>query len=150
MSVVQENVLAHSVVRAFGLEAIALGRFRRRAATLRQSSIRTAIYGSLLERSSGIGTLILQVVVLGVGATMAYNKQLSIGSLAAFLTLFMTLSWSVGYVSQYFPYLLQAAAGTRRINELLDEVPRVTDKPGAAIQLIWLCGNRQISGCCHA
>jgi ATP-binding cassette subfamily B protein len=133
MSVVQENVLAHSVVRAFGLEAIALGRFRRRAATLRQSSIRTAIYGSLLERSSGIGTLILQVVVLGVGATMAYNKQLSIGSLAAFLTLFMTLSWSVGYVSQYFPYLLQAAAGTRRINELLDEVPRVTDKPGAGI-----------------
>jgi ATP-binding cassette subfamily B protein len=133
MSVVQENVLAHSVVRAFGLEAIALNRFRRGVATLRQSSIRTAIYGSLLERSSGIGTLILQVVVLGVGATMAFNKQLSIGSLAAFLTLFMTLSWSVGYVSQYFPYLLQAAAGTRRINELLNEVPRVADKPDARV-----------------
>lgn len=131
MSVVQENVAAHAVLKAFSLEEVAIGRFNRSLATLRGSSIQTALFGSLLERSSGIGTLILQVVVLGVGAAMAFAKQLTIGSLAAFQTLFLTLSWSVGYVSQYFPYLLQAAAGSRRINELLSESPRVADRPGA-------------------
>lgn len=129
--VVQENVMAHSVVRAFGLEQVAFGKFRKRLNTLGASSVRTAMYGSLLERSSGIGTLILQIIVLGVGATMAYRNLLSIGSLAAFQTLFLTLSWSIGYVSQYFPYLLQAAAGTRRIEELLSESPRVSDRETA-------------------
>jgi ATP-binding cassette subfamily B protein len=130
--VVQENVMAHAVVRAFGLEHVAFARFRRRLTMLETSTIRTAMYGSLLERSAGIGTLILQVVVLGAGATMAYRGVLSIGSLAAFLTLFLTLSWSIGYVSQFFPYLLQAAAGTRRIDELLNELPRVADHDGAS------------------
>jgi ATP-binding cassette subfamily B protein len=132
VGVVQENIAAHTVVRAFGLERIALAHFQQRLATLETSSIRTAWYGSLLERSSGIGTLMLQVIVMGAGATMAYHGRLSIGSLAAFLTLFLTLSWSIGYVSQYFPYLLQAAAGTRRINELLNEPARVADLPGAS------------------
>jgi ATP-binding cassette, subfamily B, bacterial len=131
VGVVQENVMAHSVVRAFGLEEVAFGKFRKRLNKLGTSSVRTAMYGSLLERSSGIGTLILQIVVLGVGATMAYRNLLSIGSLAAFQTLFLTLSWSIGYVSQYFPYLLQAAAGTRRIEELLRESPRVSDQEKA-------------------
>ncbi len=131
MGVLQETIFAHSVVRAFSLENLMLGRFRQRLGTLGDSSLRTAMYGSILERSSGIGTLILQVVVLGCGATMAYRQQLTIGSLAAFQTLFLTLSWNVGYISQFFPYLLQAAAGTKRIEELLDETSRVADDAGA-------------------
>jgi len=131
IGVVQENMSTHAVVRAFGLEHVAFARFRRHLATLETSSFRTALYGSLLERSSGIGTLILQVAVTGAGSTLAFRGLLSIGSLAAFLTLFLTLSWSAGYVSQYFPYLLQAAAGSRRIDELLNESPRVADRPGA-------------------
>jgi ATP-binding cassette subfamily B protein len=133
MSVVQESVAAHAVVKAFSLEQAAAGRFNRSLTQLWTSSIRTALYGSLLERSSAIGTLVLQVVVLGVGATMAYRHQITIGSLAAFQSLFLTLSWAVGYVSQYFPYLLQAAAGTRRIDELLRERPRVADIESAAV-----------------
>jgi ATP-binding cassette subfamily B protein len=132
MGVLQEKIVAHSVVRAFSLENVMLGRFRERLETLGASCLRTAVYGSILERSSGIGTLVLQVVVLGCGATMAYRHQLTIGSLAAFQTLFLTLSWNVGYVSQFFPYLLQAAAGTKRIEELLDETSRVTEHAGAA------------------
>ena len=133
MSVVQENVTAHAVVKAFSLEQVAVDRFDQSLGQLGKSSVRTALYGSLLERSSGIGTLFLQVVVLGVGAAMAYRRQITIGSLAAFQTLFLTLSWAIGYVSQYFPYLLQAAAGTRRIDELLNESPRVTDVSDAAV-----------------
>jgi ATP-binding cassette subfamily B protein len=133
MGVVQETIVAHSVVRAFSLENVMLGRFRQRLGTLGDSCLRTAVYGSILERSSGIGTLILQVVVLGCGATMAYRQQLTIGSLAAFQTLFLTLSWNVGYISQFFPYLLQAAAGTKRIEELLGETSRVADDAGAAL-----------------
>jgi ATP-binding cassette, subfamily B, bacterial len=133
LGVVQEAIAAHTVVRAFGLEQAVTGRFKRSLSTLDASSIRAAISRSLLERSSGITTLILQVVVLGVGATMAYSKQLTIGSLAAFQTLFMTLAWSIGYISQYFPSLLQAAAGMRRIHELIDVSPRVSDKQDAGV-----------------
>jgi ATP-binding cassette, subfamily B, bacterial len=72
---------------------------------------------------------VLQVTVLGVGAAMAFRGSLSVGSLASFQALFLTMSYSLGYVTQYVPYVVQAGAGMRRIDELLAETPRIADGP---------------------
>jgi len=67
-----------------------------------------------VERSAGISILVLQIVVIGIGAYMAYSGSLSIGSLVSFQSLFMTLSWSLFYVTQYVPNLVQAASRMQR------------------------------------
>jgi len=64
---------------------------------------------------------------------MAYSGSLSIGSLVSFQSLFMTLSWSLSYVTQYVPNLVQAASGMQRIEELLGEQPQVVDAPEATL-----------------
>jgi ATP-binding cassette subfamily B protein len=62
---------------------------------------------------------------------MVMQRTLSLGSLAAFQALFLSLGHSLSYVTQYVPNLVQASGGLRRIGELLNEAPSVQDRPGA-------------------
>jgi ATP-binding cassette subfamily B protein len=128
---VQENIAARAMVRAFGLEAMMRARFARRAGDLVDISARTGFLGALVERSAGIGILFLQVVVLGVGALMAFGGVVTIGTLVAFQSLFMTVSWSLSYVTQYVPTLVVAAGGLQRIDDYLDAQSAVIDLPDA-------------------
>jgi ATP-binding cassette subfamily B protein len=128
---VQENLASRQIVRAFGLEQWMRARFTRRVDDLVSISTRTGFLGALVERSAGIGILLLQVIVLGIGALMAFDGRLTIGTLVSFQSLFMTVSWSLSYVTQYVPQLVLAAGGLQRIEELLAVQPQVTDVPGA-------------------
>ncbi len=128
---VQENLAARQVVRAFGLEHWMRQRFVNRVDDLVAISTRTAFLGALVERSAAIGILFLQVVVLGIGALMAFDGQLTIGALVSFQSLFMTVSWSLSYVTQYVPSLVLAAGGLQRIDELLATQPIVADLTSA-------------------
>jgi ATP-binding cassette subfamily B protein len=131
LSDVQENIAARLMVRAFGLEGMVRDRFVRRVDALVAGSTRTGFLGALVERSAGIGILFLQVVVLGVGALMAFRGMLTIGTLVSFQSLFMSVSWSLSYVTQYVPSLIVAAGGLQRIDEYLAAEPAVVDMPGA-------------------
>jgi ATP-binding cassette subfamily B protein len=128
---VQENIDARPMVRAFGLEAIMRARFARQVEGLLASSTRTGYLGALVERSAAIGILFLHVVVLGVGARMTFQGDMTIGTLVSFLSLFMSVSWSLSYVTQYVPNLIVAAGGLQRIDEYLAADPPVVDVPGA-------------------
>ncbi len=133
LSAVQENVMAQMVVKALGLEAIWLQLFRQHNHELHQSSVKVNFLSALVERSATIGIDLLQVLVLVVGGFMAYAGLVSVGTLAAFQALLLTLSCALSYVTQYLPTLVQAASGMRRIEELLDERPRVQDSPSATV-----------------
>jgi ATP-binding cassette subfamily B protein len=128
---VQENISARQTVRAFRLEQLMRGRFAGRVDELVASSTRTGFLGALVERSAGIGILLLQVVVLGVGALMAFEGMLTIGTLVSFQALFMTVSWSLAYITQYVPNLVVAAGALHRIDDYLAASAPVTDQPGA-------------------
>jgi len=131
LSDVQESISARQTVRAFRLEEPMRGRFAGRVDDLVISSTRTGFLGALVERSAGIGILFLQVVVLGVGALMAFEGLLTIGTLVSFQALFMTVSWSLSYVTQYVPNLVVASGGLQRIDDYLAAQAPVVDLPGA-------------------
>ncbi|MBY0493799.1 MAG: hypothetical protein K2Y23_06255 [Cyanobacteria bacterium] len=59
---VQENISARQMIRAFRLEALMRARFIGRVDHLVAGSTRTGFLGALVERSAGIGILLLQVV----------------------------------------------------------------------------------------
>jgi ATP-binding cassette subfamily B protein len=93
--------------------------------------VRGAFFGAALERSAGIGILILQIVILGVGGWMAFGGAISVGSLAAFYSVYLSLSYSLYYLAQYSTALINSAAGLERIEALLAEHPAVLDPPTA-------------------
>jgi len=134
LSLVQENLSAQPVVKAFGLEDWARAAFGTQNKTIFQSAARLNFLSSMVERSAGIGILLLQVLILGVGGYLAYEGQLSVGSLVSFQTLFLTLSYSLSYVTQYTPQLMQAAGAVQRLEALLAQPTQRRDagEPPAA------------------
>jgi ATP-binding cassette subfamily B protein len=131
LSAVQESVLAQPVIKAFSMEAPTLAMLSQRNSGLFNSAVRVGYLSSLVERSAGIGILMLNVLIMGVGAYRAFNGHLSVGTLVAFETVFLTLSYSLSYVTQYVPSLVQATSALGHIRRLLDQQPRIVDAPDA-------------------
>jgi len=132
ITLVQENVSAQGVVKAYSLERPAITSFGKRNANLSRSSVRLSFLSALMERSAGIGILVLQVLIISVGAYMAFKGYLTIGTLVSFQALFLMLSYGLYNVAQFLPTLVQAGGGMRRIEELLRESPAVADQPEAS------------------
>jgi len=131
ITLVQENVGAQSVVKAYGLEASQIAAFGGRNWDLRGRSARLGFLNALIERTANLGILVLQILIMAVGVRMVLAGEMTVGTLTAFQALFITLSYALYNVAQYAPNLIQAAGGMHRIEELLSVAPQVTDRPGA-------------------
>ncbi|MBI2504751.1 MAG: ATP-binding cassette domain-containing protein [Candidatus Latescibacteria bacterium] len=128
---VQENLAAQGLVKAFRLESSSLASFLERNAQLAASVLRLHFLSALVEHSANMGIYTLRVIIVGIGAYMAFTGRLTVGELAAFQPLFINLTWGVFEFTQYVPQLVQAGGGMERLEEVLRERPQVNDAPGA-------------------
>jgi ATP-binding cassette subfamily B protein len=131
MSIVQETISAPALIQTFSLRDLFTVSFRRRNDHLLQASIRLGFLTSLMDKSSVLGALLLQVIVMAVGGWMAFHDIITIGTFASFQALFVTLSQSVGYLASYSPTLVAATAAVEHMEGLLNEQPRIAERPNA-------------------
>lgn len=129
VSYIEENLSAHEVIKAYALENHSISGFQRLTERLAQRGTRMGFLSGSVERSAFIGISIFQVLVIGVGAYLAFLGQITMGTFVSFQALTMTLSSAVAIVMNYLPGLLKAAGGMQRIDDLLGERPRVVDAP---------------------
>jgi len=127
----QQAIAGHGVVRAYNLEEHDARDFLIRDGDLFASAVRVNFLLSLMDQVATIGMLLLQVVVIGVGSWLAFTGSLTVGTLAAFQGLCLSVSTSLLYASQYSRDVLPARAGLRRIDEFLAQPEGVADLPGA-------------------
>ncbi len=130
LGVVQENIAAQMVVKAFQLQRRTLGWFRLRNDATRDSMARATFLSTMVERTVTISVLLLHLVVLAIGAYLATTGQISVGTFVTFESAFWEISYNVAHLMHYVPVLIQAAAATRHIQELLDQPARGADRPG--------------------
>jgi ATP-binding cassette subfamily B protein len=131
LGVVQENIGAQMVVKAFMLQRRALGWFRLRNQAAQESMVAATFLSTMVERSVTIAVLILHLVVLAIGAYLATKGQISIGTFVTFESAFWEISYNIAHLMHFIPVTIQAAAATRHIQEMLNEPPRGADRPGA-------------------
>jgi len=131
LAVVQENLDARTVIRAFRLERWLRAFFCRKNAQLCAITRRYGFLSALIEHISVVGIVTIQVFVLGIGAYMAWQGSITIGSLAAFQSIFLAMSTYLTWVTQYMPQMLQAAGAVARLEEIIREAPEVADAPDA-------------------
>jgi ATP-binding cassette subfamily B protein len=131
LAALQENLDTRIVIRAFRLEQWSRKVFHGKNTQLCASTRRYGFMSALIEHISLVGIIILQVIVLGIGAYMAWRGDITIGTLAAFQTIFLAMSTNLSYVTQYMPQVIQAAGSVERINEIIKEVPEVADAHNA-------------------
>jgi ATP-binding cassette subfamily B protein len=127
LNAVQENVTAQGVVKAFGLEKPARLRFGMLNLLWLALAFRVHFLGALVERSSNTGVYFVHFLCFGLGAYWTYADEISVGTLVAFETTFLSMGYAMTYVTQYVPMLAQAAGSIHHVNDLLAEKPRVQD-----------------------
>jgi ATP-binding cassette subfamily B protein len=131
LGVVQENVAAQAVIKAFSLQRRTLGWFTMRNDDARRKIASAAFLSTMVERTVTISVLLLHLVVLAIGAYLATKGQITIGTFVTFESAFWEVSYNIAHLMHFIPVSIQSAAAVRHIQELLDEPTRGADRPGA-------------------
>ncbi|HXI06832.1 MAG: ABC transporter ATP-binding protein [Bradyrhizobium sp.] len=131
LGVVQENVAAQAVVKAFSLQRRAFGWFSLRNQEVRAKTASAVFLSSMVERTVTVSVLLLHLVVLAIGAYLATKGQITIGTFVTFESAFWEVSYNIAHLMHFIPVSIQSAAAVRHIQELLDEPTRGSDRPGA-------------------
>ena len=131
LGMVQENVAAQAVVKAFNLQRRTLGWFTMRNNDVRRKASSAMFLSTMVERTVTISVLLLHLVVLAIGAYLATKGQITIGTFVTFESAFWEVSYNIAHLMHFIPVSIQSAAAVRHIQELLDEPSRGADRPGA-------------------
>src|ERR1700722_11418456 len=131
LGMVQENVAAQAVVKAFSLQRRTLGWFTMRNTEARRKISRATFLSTMVERTVTISVLLLHLVVLAIGAYLATKGHITIGTFVTFESAFWEVSYNIAHIMHFIPVSITSAAAVRHIQELLDEPTRGADRPGA-------------------
>jgi ATP-binding cassette, subfamily B, bacterial len=131
LGVAQEVLTSMSVVKAFGLRRRVTGWYNERNMGIRKEMQRMNWTNGLVERSITISVLALHLLVLAVGAYLAFNEQITVGTFVTFESVFWELSYNVGHLTQFVPVLIEGSGAAKHVNDYLDEPIRNVDKPDA-------------------
>ena len=131
-AVTQESLAGVRVVRAYGQEAFEIERFRRaneeyvvrNRALIRLQGMYFPSMGLLM----GIGALL----VLWIGSREVIAGRMTIGELVAFNTYLMMLGWPMIAFGWVTNLLQRGMASWKRMLEILDAKPAITDEHAAA------------------
>jgi ATP-binding cassette subfamily B protein len=124
---VEESALGIRVIKSYGRRPQMLAAFTRDALRLRQAELTKvgtlSQFWALLE---GLPQLILAGVTLG-GVLAVAHHVMTLGQLVAFLTLYLQLVWPIVSLGWLLALTQEAASAARRIFEVLDIDPTITD-----------------------
>jgi ATP-binding cassette subfamily B protein len=121
----------HAAIRAYNLEEHTAREFLVRDADLFSSSVRMNFRLTLMDQGAMLGMLLIQVIVIGAGSWLAFDGSLTVGTLAAFQGLCLSVSTSLVHANEYTRDVFPARAAVRRIQEFLDLPESAPDAEGA-------------------
>jgi ATP-binding cassette subfamily B protein len=127
-----ENIAAQLVVRAFGLQSLMRARFAEDLARLSQATTTAGLQSGVLAASMTASGYALLAFAMGAATYLALHGALTVGSVIAIFELLWFMISAVQQISNVVEPFQRAAAGLRRVQELLDQKPDVAERPGAA------------------
>ncbi len=120
-NVLQENLSAVRVVRAFGQEEFEISKFKKVNTIHRDISYKLIKLLALFWGASDLLTLAQNGVVLVVGARMVILGEISLGTLTAFITYVSMLLWPVKQLGRLLSELGKTTVSIDRMEEILHE-----------------------------
>ncbi|MEM7120957.1 MAG: ATP-binding cassette domain-containing protein [Pseudomonadota bacterium] len=117
--VVKENALLQRVIHAFGLTSTLVDRFRVQLDGLYRSSLGQYFSSGLVGRATNFGISSSQLIVIGLGAVLSVEGEVSAGTIVAFITLLLSIGGAAGFLGSQLPVLIQAVGSLQRIEVFL-------------------------------
>jgi len=127
----EDNLAGIRVIHAFGQEESELERFRDVSEHYYRERVRAIRSWSTFFPALYAVAAIGGAGVLGAGAWLVIDGQLSLGTLVAFLSYVTSFYDPLRRLTEVDNTFQQAIAAGERIFELLDEAPEITDAPDA-------------------
>ena len=127
----QDDLSGMRVIQAFGQEEAELQRFRSVSERYFRERVQAIWAWSTFFPTIYFISSVSGVLVLGVGAAMIINGQLTLGTLVAFLAYIASFYEPLRRLTDVDNVFQQADAAAERIFELLDEMPEIQDAPDA-------------------
>jgi ATP-binding cassette subfamily B protein len=129
-----EDIAGMRVLQSFTREPAARANFVAVSDRYRASNMQTVVLSGLYFPFVDFLSSAATAVVLGYGGWLAFNGQVSIGVLVAFLGYLSNFFDPVQQLSQLYNTFLSAVAALDKITDLLDEEPEVLD-PADGVEL---------------
>ncbi len=127
----QDNLAGIRVIQAFGQEEAELAHFSDTSERYYRERLRGLRTWSTFFPTLHFLAALGGVLVLGFGARLVVNDQLSLGTLVAFISYTISFYDPLRRLTEVDNVFQQAIAAGERIFELLDEVPEIQDAPDA-------------------
>ena len=127
---IEEMISGQKVVKVFCHEDAAKEDFDRRNEALRENAKNANTFANILMPiMAQLGNLQYVLIAILGGALAVFTKEsfITLGALAAFLTLSKSFTRPVTMISQQMNAVIMALAGAERIFNLLDEQPETDD-----------------------
>jgi ATP-binding cassette subfamily B protein len=98
----------------------------------RMTAFRLNFFGSLVESTADGGVWLVHLAVFGLGAYWVFDGRLTVGTLVAFESMFLSMGHALTYVMEFIPVLAEAAGSVRHLEEFLSTPASGPDIVGAA------------------
>jgi ATP-binding cassette, subfamily B, bacterial len=130
-AVAEESLANQMLVQASNREAAELRRFERESEGIIQAELASTRIRGLFSPLVDLVELIGVMFVIVIGTVAVTSGDLTIGGLLVFITYLTQLYGPVQDLSALSNTIFKAAAGAERVIEVLDEEPRIVDRPDA-------------------
>jgi ATP-binding cassette subfamily B protein len=125
------NVSGAMLVKLFGSTTRELESFNRRAAGVRDTGVRSAMYGRVFFVALGLVAAIGTAVIYGIGALLVVDGDISDGTLVALAALVTRVYQPLTGLTNARVDLMTSMVSFERVFEVLDAPEAITEKPGA-------------------
>ena len=125
------NVAGAMLVKLFGRQDREVRQFSDRAAGVRDTGIRSAMYGRVFFVALGLVGALGAVAVYGIGAQLVVSGDITSGTLVALAALVARVYQPLTGLTNARVDLLTSFVSFERVFEVLDAPVAIVDKPGA-------------------
>jgi len=125
------NVSGAMLVKLYGRYRDELSEFGRRAARVRDTGVRQALYGRVFFVALGVVSAVGVAAVYGVGAQMVISGTISLGTLVAMAAYVTRIYQPLNDLTNARVDLMTAIVSFERVFEVLDAPVSIADREGA-------------------
>ncbi|HEX9091712.1 MAG TPA: ABC transporter ATP-binding protein, partial [Anaerolineales bacterium] len=132
-TVLQENIAGARVVKAFVRTDFERQRFEAANEGFTDHSVRVMRFMSTMSPALTVFINIGIVIVIYFGGLQSIQGNLSVGQIVAFTNYLMTTMTPLVMMTQLSQVWANGMASAKRVNEVLDAIPEVSDQPQAIV-----------------
>ena len=132
-TVIEEMATGVRIIKAFGRSSLLLERFRAQARRLWETNLEGVRQRAETSSLFNLVPNLNLALVLLVGGWQVSQRDLSLGTLVAFMTYLFMLVWPLDALAWILSMGEEATTASQRLAEVFDARPEIADRPGALV-----------------